>query len=138
MTSDRKAVPVARTFTRYREIFQKARVIYVCAQAGFGKTTFALEALNMNGHSVCILSAGSEEFLKELNAARPQLFIIDDEHLLNSPEEQAALVQVIQDAPARRRFLILSRRRPMPYLKPLELTDAFVVRSWRGFPFRDG
>lgn len=135
MTSDRKAVPVARTFTRYREIFQKARVIYVCAQAGFGKTTFALEALNMNGHSVCILSAGSEEFLKELNAARPQLFIIDDEHLLNSPEEQAALVQVIQDAPARRRFLILSRRRPMPYLKPLELTDAFVVRSCEDFRF---
>ena len=98
--------------------WESGRVIFFSAPCGCGKTT-AADAL-LRGHHVCRWNAADTDFAAARPGAGCDAVLADDLQMLQAPERQAALCELIRTR-TDLHFVLLSRGRLPGWLMPFQL-----------------
>ncbi|MDD3335074.1 MAG: LuxR C-terminal-related transcriptional regulator [Eubacteriales bacterium] len=121
------AVPFSALGAQLQSLMKKYPAIFLTARAGYGKTTTILATFQQAGMDYSYFTASSVSFFDDLEHSKATVCIIDDEQRLQEPWQQERLRQILSNAPSRRRFVILSRRKPLSLWKTLILTERMTL-----------
>lgn len=109
---------------RLLQAMENSKLVYLSAGSGWGKTT-ALAALAREG--AALLRAREPDCLARLEHTLSDRVLLDNLQALSDPEDQAALVSILAEAPPQRRFVLAGRAALPQYLKPFWVTGQLTL-----------
>lgn len=114
-----------------------SKILYIVAFTGWGKTAVIQHFFQDTPHTYA--SLWNEDALDQVEQDDTGLVILDDCHVLaDRPDSQRQLLALLQDAPAERRVILLSRA-PLPeYLLPFRLSGLLDVLDYGVFTLGTG
>ena len=104
------------------------KVLYICASAGYGKTTSVESWLASQELEYSLYNAEDDSFLKNIETHKGnanKIVVIDNLSSVQNQSEQSSIFQYILNSKAK--FILISRIKDISYLMPLRIVGQLTT-----------
>jgi len=122
MDKEHSKIIVPRAFAKeLKQAMDSCACVYLCAPAGWGKTSVIEKLLEKTPHTY--ISLWDQDALKQVSDDAAGLVVLDDfQAVYDYKERQAAVAELLRACPAGPRYLLLSRAEVPEWLLPFQKT----------------